>query len=192
MMPICQRGQDSTAIRRFGVRHAHQAKRAGPIRGGGATRPGQEKWVPVRPGWSGSGGEPASVGRNTVRVPGPPSAVGRGMPLQSILSPVQGMNGGALNPETPARHGQADGDKRGLLTAKSCFALGSKAELNLGLLARLPMPSGRQLVTLGWRHVREHPPGSLTTLCIWGRRSTCQGISSGRLIRPCPEFVKDW
>ena len=79
----------------------------------------------------------------------------------------------SYNAETPARHGQADSDKRGLLTAKSCFALGSKAELNLGLFARLPMPSGRQLVTLGWRHVREHPPGSLTTLWIWGRHSTC-------------------
>jgi hypothetical protein len=34
----------------------------------------------------------------------------------------------------------------------------TKAELNLGLCARLPMPSGRQLATPGWRHVREHPP----------------------------------
>jgi hypothetical protein len=56
--------------------------------------------------------------------------------------------------------------------AKSCFALGPKAELNLGLCTRLPMPSGRQLATSRWRHVCGHPPASLTTSWIWGRLST--------------------
>src|ERR1700730_14332650 len=54
----------------------------------------------------------------------------------------------------PSRGRQAGAD-----FAKSRFALGPKAELNLGLCARLPMPSGRQLATSRWRHVCGHPPG---------------------------------
>jgi hypothetical protein len=41
------------------------------------------------------------------------------------------------------------------------------------------MPSGRQLATPRWRHVGEHPPASLTTLSIWGRRSTRSRDFSG-------------
>jgi len=75
----------------------------------------------------------------------------------------------------PSRGRQAGAD-----FAKSCFALGPKAELNLGLCTRLPMPSGRQLATSRWRHVCGHPPASLTTFWIWGRLSTRSRNFRGR------------
>jgi hypothetical protein len=69
--------------------------------------------------------------------------------------------------ETPAALARAKGEKRGSIL-RSLASRSTKAELNLGLCARLPMPSGRQLAIPGWSHVRKHPPASLTTVWILG------------------------
>jgi hypothetical protein len=55
-------------------------------------------------------------------------------------------------------------------------------ERNLGLCALLPMPSGRQLGILRWRHAINHPPAWLTTIFIWDR---CRASSSALGIRGC-------
>src|ERR1700674_5835066 len=64
--------------------------------------------------------------------------------------------------------------KRG--SPRSCA---SRSELfterNLGLCAQLPMPSGRQLGILRWRHAINHPPAWLTIIFIWDR---CRAPSS--------------
>jgi len=46
----------------------------------------------------------------------------------------------------------------------------------------LPMPSGRQLGILRWRHAINHPPAWLTTIFIWDR---CRAPSSAMGIRGC-------
>src|SRR5579862_6423742 len=46
----------------------------------------------------------------------------------------------------------------GVRSAKSVFAPGLEAGLNLGLGAGLPMPRGRQLTRARWSHVDQHPP----------------------------------
>ena len=87
--------------------------------------------------------------------------------------------GDSLNARPP-RAWPSRGRQAGADFAKSRFALGPKAELNLGLCARLPMPSGRQLATSRWCHVCGHPPASLTTFWIWGRLSTRSRNFRGR------------
>ena len=87
--------------------------------------------------------------------------------ISYLSSSPKGDRGFESCPSWPSRGRQPGAD-----FAKSCFALGPKAELNLGLCTRLPMPSGRQLATSRWRHVCGHPPASLTTSWIWGRLST--------------------
>jgi hypothetical protein len=65
----------------------------------------------------------------------------------------------------PERMRQA-AQKRGVLCSHA-----SRPELftvqNLGLLAQLPMPRGRQLEIRRWRHAINHPPAWLTTIFIW-------------------------
>ena len=62
----------------------------------------------------------------------------------------------SVDAKTPARSKATGGGP----FAKSCFALGTRrAELILGLSARLPMPRGRQLETPRWCHaVHTLPP----------------------------------
>jgi hypothetical protein len=84
----------------------------------------------------------------------------------------------ARNPRAVAKPRSISARARFCDFAKSRFALGPQ---NLGLCARLSMPSGRQLATPGWRHVGEHPLASLATFWVLGRLSTCSTSSSGTL-----------
>ena|SRR5580700_7826073 len=85
--------------------------------------------------------------------------VGPALPRSSVLFfggamayPID--EAGPLYSKTPARIRATAG-----VRSRSCiFALGSKAELNLGLGALLPMPRGRQLARARWSHVAKHPP----------------------------------
>lgn len=77
--------------------------------------------------------------------------------------------------KTPAQHrASALGCQAGV-PMKLRFAPGNITERNLGLCAQLPMPSGRQLGILRWRHAINHPPAWLTTIFIWDR---CRAPSS--------------
>jgi len=62
---------------------------------------------------------------------------------------------------------QAHGVRRGSL--RSFASRSEVTERNLGLSAQSPMPSGRQLGILRWRHDMNHPPTWLTTIWIWDR-----------------------
>src|SRR5436190_17390240 len=72
--------------------------------------------------------------------------------------------------KTPARSKATGGSP----FAKSCFALGTRrAELILGLPARLPMPRGRQLGTPRWCHAVHTLPLS------WRQSEVCHYVAVG-------------
>src|SRR5712671_1474240 len=80
----------------------------------------------------------------------------------------------SITKDPRATQGISPGCQTGVPT-KLRFAFGIITERNLGLCAQLPMPSGRQLGILRWRHAINHPPAWLTTIFIWDR---CRAPSS--------------
>ena len=85
-------------------------------------------------------------------VPGGPARRGNGLRHQEGLRAIGDIDNRrkCKNPRTaPDISPESSGGGR---SAKLCFALGTKAELNLGLSAQLPMPSNRKLEVLRWSH----------------------------------------